>query len=123
MKRLILTTVSLLALAGCNQNQKTPEQIRQDAANATSSATRAADVAAKDAKAAVEGVQEGLKAGRPVNINTASRDDLTALPGLNGATADKIINGRPYSSPSDLLDRHLVSRAEYDRIAPRINAN
>ncbi len=121
MKRLIFTTVSLLALAGCTPNPKTPEQIRQDAANATKSADHVADVATADARAAVQGVQDGLKLGT-VNINSASRDDLTALPGVDGSTADAIISGRPYHSPSDLLDRHLVSRSEYDRISGKINA-
>ncbi len=123
MRRLIITTIGLFALAGCTPNPKTPEQIRQDAANAASSASHAADVATRDAQAAVEGVKDGLHAGQPVNINTSSRDDLTALPGMDGATADKIINGRPYSAISDLLDRHLVSQTEYNRISGKIITN
>lgn len=37
-----------------------------------------------------------------VNINTASREDLIALPGIGEKTADKIIEGRPYKSVNDL---------------------
>jgi DNA uptake protein ComE-like DNA-binding protein len=124
MKRLIITTISLIALCGCNNtNTKTPDQIRQDAQNATDSATKVAAVATADAKAAVQGVQDGLNLHHPININTASHDDLAALPGLTGVTADKIIDGRPYASTSDLVGRHIVSGAEYDRISNRISAN
>jgi DNA uptake protein ComE-like DNA-binding protein len=123
MKRLIITTISLIALCGCNQNQKTPDQIRQDAANATNSATKIAAVATEDAKAAVQGVQDGLALGHPMNINTASRESLLSLPGMTKSTADKIIDGRPYTSTSDLVGRHIISGAEYDHISSRITAN
>ncbi len=123
MKRLLITTISLIALCGCNQNQKTPDQIRQDAANATDSAAKAAAVATADAKAAVQGVQDSLNSNHGTNINSATRDSLTALPGLSGAAADRIIAGRPYTATTDLVDRHILSGTEYDRISSRINAN
>lgn len=123
MKRLIITTISLVALCGCNQSQKTPDQIRQDAANAASSATKVAVVATEDAKAAVQGVQDGLALGHPTNINTASREGLSSLPGMDTRTADKIIDGRPYTSTSDLVGRHIVTGAQFDRISSRITAN
>jgi len=123
MKRLIITTISLIALCGCDNNQKTPDQIRQDATNATNSAAKVAAVAAEDAKAAVQGVQDSLNLGHPVNINNATRDTLEALPGVDTRTADKIIDGRPYTSTSDLVGRHIVTGAEFDHIANRITAN
>jgi DNA uptake protein ComE-like DNA-binding protein len=123
MKRLIITTISLVALCGCNQNAKTPDQIRQDAQNATNQATKVAAVATEDAKAAVQGVQDGLNLGHPININTAARDSIASLPGVTGTTADKIIEGRPYTSTSDLVGRHIVTGTEYDRISNRITAN
>ena len=123
MKRIVLTTVGILALCGCTPNSKTPEQIRQDAANVTDSAARSAAKATEDARAAVQGVQDGLKNLSPTNINTASEADLAALPGMSVASADKIIAGRPYASASDLLSRHIVSTAEYDRLSGKIVAN
>jgi DNA uptake protein ComE-like DNA-binding protein len=116
-------SIGLIALCGCNNNTKTPDQIRQDAANATTSATKVAAVATEDAKAAVQGVQDGLKLAHPVNINSASHDDLTSLPGMDSRTADKIIEGRPYTSTADLVGRHIVSDTEFDHISSRITAN
>jgi type II secretory pathway component PulK len=40
----------------------------------------------------------------PVNVNTAPREVLLALPGMTGALADRIIAGRPYG------DRHQKGR-------------
>jgi hypothetical protein len=121
MKRLILTTISL-ALCGCTPNSKTPDQIRQDAANATASASRDAAVAAQDAKAAVQGIQDGLHSIKPLNINTASEADLESLPGIDPVTAGKIMAHRPYASPAEMVDHHAISRAEYDRIANKVVA-
>jgi DNA uptake protein ComE-like DNA-binding protein len=122
MKRLLLTTISLLALCGCTPNSKTPDQIRQDAAAATASASKDAAIAAQDAKAAVQGIQDGIHAARPLNINTASESDLESLPGIDPVTAGKIMAHRPYASPSEMVDHHAISRAEYDRIANKVVA-
>lgn len=40
---------------------------------------------------------------RCVNVNTADADMLTTLPGVGHAMAQRIIAGRPYSKPDDLL--------------------
>ena len=123
MKRFVLTTVGVLALCGCTPNSKTPEQIRQDAAGVTDDAARAASKATDDARAAVQGVQDGLKNLNPTNINTASEADLASLPGMTDDLANKVILGRPYASTSDLLSRHIVSGAEYDRLSGKIVAH
>jgi competence protein ComEA len=122
MKRLVLTTALVLVLCGCNGNTKTPDQIRQDATDATAAAGRAADVAAADAKAAIEGVKDGLKNPGAVNINTASEIELSSLPGMNELYARKVIEGRPYASTGELVSRHVVSKPEYDRISSHIEA-
>ena len=39
---------------------------------------------------------------------------------MDDASADRIIAGRPYTSEHELLERRIVSREEYDKIADSI---
>lgn len=110
-----LFTLTLIPLAACTPEKRSPDAIRQDTARATSEA-------AKDVKAVAQGVAEGLKQKGPVNINKASETDLEALPGIDEAAARRIVEGRPYDAGSDLVKKHLVSKTEYDRIADKIVA-
>lgn len=111
----IAATTALLAGIGCAPASQSPDAIRQNAANATATAAR-------DAKAVAQGVFEGLKTRGPININRASKADLETLPGVDSATADKIIADRPYANSGDLVKRHIVKKAEYNQIADRIEA-
>jgi len=58
-----------------------------------------------------------------VDINSASADDLDKLPGIGPATAQKIIDGRPYSNKHELLTKKIVDKAEYDKISGQIIAH
>lgn len=111
----IAAMTALLAAIGCAPASQNPDAIRQNAANATATAAR-------DAKAVAQGVFEGLKTKGPLNINRASKADLETLPGVDGALADKIIADRPYANSAELVKRHIVRKAEYDRIASKIEA-
>ncbi len=115
MKWIILSAACLFALSGCTPASQSPDAIRRDTANATATAAR-------DAKAMIQGVFEGLKTKGPLNINKASKEELQALPGIGSTTADRIIAGRPYSNSDELLKRHLLSKQEYNQIADRIEA-
>ncbi len=112
----ILWCVALITLLGsiaCTRDSRSPDQIRQDAANATAKLKT-------DTKAAAEGIREGWKRGQLVDINSASRDQLASLPGLDGSIADRIVSHRPYNSTQELVSRHVVSRNDYNRIRDHI---
>ena len=57
-----------------------------------------------------------------MDINTATKEQLMALPGVDDATADKIIAGRPFKAKSDLLHKSIVTKAEYSKVSGRIVA-
>jgi DNA uptake protein ComE-like DNA-binding protein len=121
MKRTLLCflALSLSAAIGCkpSNSNPTPDQIREDTAKATREAAR-------DAKAVVQGIGDGIKSkvGTSVNINSAPADQLMTLPGIDDARARRIIANRPYDHSDDLVRKHLVSQAEYDRIASQVVA-
>jgi competence protein ComEA len=57
-----------------------------------------------------------------VDINTASAAELKALPGVTDSESAKIIQGRPYADKSQLVSRHVVSEATYDKIKDHLVA-
>lgn len=56
-----------------------------------------------------------------INVNTASSDSLDSLPGVGPATVAKIVSGRPYTKPQDLLDKKVVSSKVFDQIKDKIS--
>jgi competence protein ComEA len=57
-----------------------------------------------------------------LNINTTSADNLDSLPGVGPATAEKIINNRPYATIQELVTKKVISQRVFDEIKDKIVA-
>jgi competence protein ComEA len=77
---------------------------------------------AKDKSAKTKSAKSSnkLAPGQTVNINTASQQELEALPGIGPKKAQDIIKGRPYDKPEDIMKVKGIKQGIYNKIKDNI---
>ncbi len=59
---------------------------------------------------------------QPLDLNSATADQLKALPGMDDPYSKKIVERRPYKRKDELVQKKIVPQATYDTIKDLIIA-
>ena len=115
MKTLATLLLVISTFAACTQQKQNPDELREKTAQATAQFK-------KDTKAIAQGIKEGWNRDNPLNINDASKQQLSRLPGISDSQAQTIIDNRPYDNSGQLVSRRVLTQSQYDKIKGDVTA-
>ncbi len=115
---LSLGLMSIPALAQDTSSTTTTTTQTTDHNDTNSKTKKAMKKAGEKTKDTAEAAKDKVsgESHEKVDINSATKDQLEALPGIGDAYSQKIIDGRPYKSKSQLVSKGILPKSTYEKI-------
>ncbi|MBF0558455.1 MAG: helix-hairpin-helix domain-containing protein [Nitrospirae bacterium] len=115
MKRLLLCIMAVFIAACFSVSALAADKKADDKSSSKTQAAKSTDKKKDDAK------KDKADAGL-VDINSASKQELTAIPGIGDAYSAKIIAGRPYKNKTQLKTKAKIPDDVYEKIKDKVTA-
>jgi competence protein ComEA len=90
---------------------------------ATVSSAPQVAVAQSNATPAAKASHTSAASTEKLDINSATKEQLQALPGIGDALSQKIIDNRPYRTKRDLVTKKIIPQSTYEKIKDQIIAH
>jgi DNA uptake protein ComE-like DNA-binding protein len=115
----VLAASAASAQSAATATPAAPATKQQPAAKPATQAPAAKPAATTAAKPAAA----SMKKAELLDLNTATRDQLVALPGIGETYADAIIKNRPYKSKAELVSKKVIPSAAYKKVRAHVIAH
>jgi competence protein ComEA len=119
LRLFLFAVISIFAAAAFAQAPQPATSLAK--AGKSAPATPAAPAPEPAAKAPVA-KEAAPKPAELLDINSATKEELDALPGIGEARSVAIIKGRPYKGKDELYQKNILPKGVYEKIKDKIIA-